>query len=53
MPDAEGVSLDYRGYDGEAVQTRFQFTADVKILHTACVMLESDDASPIGRRRAA
>jgi hypothetical protein len=36
MPEANGVSLDYRGYDGNAVRTYFQFTDDGKIFHTVC-----------------
>jgi hypothetical protein len=26
MPDGDGVSLDYRGYDGKRVRTHFRFT---------------------------
>jgi hypothetical protein len=36
MPQAGGVSLDYRGYDGKPVRTQFQFSETGKILHTAC-----------------
>jgi hypothetical protein len=36
MPDANGVSLDYRGHDGKPVRTHFRFNEAGKILHTAC-----------------
>ena len=36
MPEADGVLLDYRGYDGEPVRTHFSFNDDGKIRFTAC-----------------
>ena len=36
MPEAGGICLDYRGHDGKPVRTHFQFTANGKIVHTAC-----------------
>jgi hypothetical protein len=36
MPDNDGVTLDYRGYDGGPVRTRFRFTGTGKISLTAC-----------------
>jgi hypothetical protein len=40
MPEAGGVSLDYRGYDGKPVRTQFQFSESGKILHTACAPIK-------------
>jgi hypothetical protein len=37
MPVEDGVSVDYRGYDGATVRTRFQFTSEGKISKTTCV----------------
>ena len=37
MPEADGVSLDYREYDGKRVRTHFRFTDAGKIRLTACV----------------
>jgi len=53
MPDVEGVSLDYRGYDGRPVRTLFQFNASGQILHTACGPVESDGSGSIDKPRAA
>ena len=36
MPEVNGVSLDYRGYDGSPMRTHFQFTESGKIRLTAC-----------------
>jgi hypothetical protein len=36
MPDEDGVTLDYRGYDGVPVRTHFRFTSTGKISLTAC-----------------
>ena len=36
MPDEDGVTLDYRGYDGIPVRTHFRFTSTGKISLTAC-----------------
>jgi len=36
FPDTDGVSLDYRSYDGSPVRMHFRFTDDGKIRHTAC-----------------
>jgi hypothetical protein len=36
MPEEDGVSLDYRGYDGRPMRTHFRFTQDGKIRLTAC-----------------
>ncbi len=40
MPEVEGVSLDYRGYDGEPVRTHFRFTREGKIRLTACAPIK-------------
>ncbi|MGX9431181.1 MULTISPECIES: nuclear transport factor 2 family protein [Bradyrhizobium] len=37
MPEGDGVSLDYRGYDGKRMRTHFRFTDAGKIRLTACV----------------
>ena len=36
MPDKDGVTLDYRGYDGASVRTHFRFTSRGEISFTAC-----------------
>jgi hypothetical protein len=36
MPEAGGVSLDYRDYDGKPVRTHFRFSETGKIISTAC-----------------
>lgn len=36
FPESDGVSLDYRGYDGQPVRTHFRFDKDGKIRLTAC-----------------
>jgi hypothetical protein len=36
FPEADGVSLDYRGYDGQPVRTHFRFDHTGKIQLTAC-----------------
>jgi hypothetical protein len=36
FPEADGVTLDYRGYDGVPVRTHFNFTSRGKISLTAC-----------------
>jgi hypothetical protein len=36
FPEADGVCLDYRDYDGTPVRTHFAFTEAGKIRHTAC-----------------
>jgi hypothetical protein len=53
MTEGNGVSLDYRGYDGRPVRTRFRFSPVGKIIHTACGPVESDGSGSIGRSRAA
>jgi hypothetical protein len=53
MSEADGVSLDYRGYDGKPVRTHFRFTAAGKILHTACGPVQSDHPGSMGKPRAA
>ncbi|WGS23014.1 MULTISPECIES: nuclear transport factor 2 family protein [unclassified Bradyrhizobium] len=40
MPEEDGVSLDYRGYDGKRVRTYFQFTDAGKIRLTACAPIK-------------
>jgi hypothetical protein len=52
MPEADGVSLDYRGYDGKLVRTHFRFNAIGKILDTACGPLGNGPSS-IEKPRAA
>jgi hypothetical protein len=37
MPEPDGVTLDYRGYDGVPVRTHFRLTGTGKISLTACV----------------
>jgi hypothetical protein len=41
MPDKDGVTLDYRGYDGLPVRTHFRFTSTGKISLTACVPIRA------------
>jgi hypothetical protein len=36
MPEEDGVSLDYRGFDGRPVRIHFRFTQSGKIRLTAC-----------------
>lgn len=36
FPEADGVCLDYRDFDGTPVRTNFTFTDTGKIRHTAC-----------------
>ncbi len=36
MPEGDGVSLDYRDYDGRPMRTHFRFTQAGKIRLTAC-----------------
>jgi hypothetical protein len=42
MPETEGVSLNYKGHDGKAVRTLFQFSQNGKIIHTACAPVQRD-----------
>jgi hypothetical protein len=37
FPESGGVSLDYRGYDGQPVRTHFRFDDTGKIRLTACL----------------
>jgi hypothetical protein len=41
LPEAEGVSLDYRGHDGQSVRTLFRFADNGKITHTACALIKA------------
>jgi hypothetical protein len=41
MPDEDGVTLDYRGYDGVPVRTHFRFTNTRKISLTACAPIRA------------
>ena len=41
MPDKDGVTLDYRGYDGVPVRTHFRFTSTGKISLTACAPIRA------------
>ena len=36
MPERDGISLDYRDYDGRRMRTHFRFTQNGKIGLTAC-----------------
>ena len=36
FPEPDGVSLDYRGFDGQPVRTHFRFDSEGKIRLTAC-----------------
>jgi hypothetical protein len=49
LPVGDRVRLDYRDYDGSAVQTEFWFDDAGKIIRTLCVPLEHNRA----RHRAA
>jgi ketosteroid isomerase-like protein len=42
MPDAAGVSLDYRDHDGKPVRTHFRFSEHGKIIQTACAPIQRD-----------
>ena len=39
--EADGVTLDYRGYDGVPVRTHFRFTSTGKISLTACAPIRA------------
>jgi hypothetical protein len=39
-PEADGICLDYRGYDGEPVRTHFRFGEAGKICSTACAPIK-------------
>jgi hypothetical protein len=41
MPDKDGVTLDYRRYDGVPVRTHFRFTSTGKISLTACAPIRA------------
>jgi hypothetical protein len=41
MPDEDGVTLDYRGYDGVPVRTHFRFSRTGKISLTACAPIRA------------
>ena len=41
MPEPDGVTLDYRGYDGVPVRTHFRFTSTGKISLTACAPIRA------------
>jgi hypothetical protein len=41
FPEVDGVTLDYRGYDGVPVRTHFQFTDAGKISLTACAPIRA------------
>jgi hypothetical protein len=41
FPEMDGVTLDYRGYDGVPVRTHFQFIDAGKISLTACVPIRA------------
>jgi hypothetical protein len=41
FPEADGVVLDYRGYDGVPVRTHFRFTNRGKISLTACAPIRA------------
>jgi hypothetical protein len=40
MTEADGVSLDYRGYDGRPMRTHFRFNEAGKIMHSACAPIK-------------
>ncbi|WP_213289055.1 nuclear transport factor 2 family protein [Bradyrhizobium sp. sGM-13] len=40
-PEEDGISLDYRGYDGRIMRTHFRFTRSGKIRLTACEPVKS------------
>ena len=41
MPEPDGVTLDYRGYDGLPVRAHFRFTSTGKISLTACAPIKA------------
>ena len=41
FPEADGATLDYRGYDGVHVRTHFRFTSTGKISLTACMPIRA------------
>ena len=41
FPEVDGVTLDYRGYDGVPVRTHFRFTRTGKISLTACAPIRA------------
>jgi hypothetical protein len=41
MPDKDGVTLDYLGYDGVPVRTHFRFTSTGKISRTVCAPIRA------------
>ena len=41
FPEVDGVTLDYRGYDGVPVRTHFRFTSTGKISLTACMPIRA------------
>jgi SnoaL-like domain len=41
FPEADGATLDYRGYDGVPVRTHFRFTSTGKISLTACAPIRA------------
>jgi hypothetical protein len=43
MPEEDGVSLDYRDYDGRPMRTHFRFTQDGKIRLTACAPIQTSE----------
>lgn len=40
FPEADGVCLDYRDFDGMPVRTHFTCTEAGKIRHTACALIK-------------
>ena len=42
VPEADGISLDYKGHDGKSVQTVFRFSHNGKIIYTACGPVRRD-----------
>ena len=41
MPEPDGATLDYQGYDGVPVRTHFRFTSTGKISLTACASIRA------------
>ena len=41
FPEVDGVTLDYRGYDGVPVRTQFRFSSTGKISLTACMPIRA------------
>jgi hypothetical protein len=41
FPEADGATLDHRGYDGVPVRTHFRFTSTEKISATACAPIRA------------